>query len=334
MVQIGIIGVGGIAGAHLAGYARLPQASIVALCDKIPERAAGKAGEIALNIGTTSTAQVQARPYTDYRELLADPAVEAVDICLPTDLHAEVAIAALEAGKDVLSEKPMALQVADCDRMIAAAQRTGRILMIAQCIRFCPEYVFVKQMLDAGADGRVLSATFRRLSGMPRWTSEHWMEDPARCGGAILDLHIHDVDYIAYLLGLPRQVVAYGVEDQYGISQVLATYLYDTTSAVHAEGGWHYHDGYPFRMTFTICLEGATIEMEPGRPLTVYRNGQEPWTPELPATDLYMNEIAYFLDCVAAGTPPTIVTPFDARETVRLVHAEIASMRRGGPVTL
>jgi predicted dehydrogenase len=335
MVNIGIIGVGGIAGAHLAGYRHLPQARIVALCDKIPDRAAGKAGEMQLNIGTTGGTAVQARPYTDYRALLDDPEVEAVDICLPTDLHAEVAVAALQAGKHVLSEKPMALSVADCDRMIAAAEAAGRILMIAQCIRFCPEYQVVKAMADSGDYGQVTHALFRRLSAMPRWSTDHWMEDPARSGGGIFDLHIHDADYITYLLGLPTAVDVRGVENAQGIGQVMAAYHYPHTQAVFAEGGWSYHAGFPFRMTFTVCFETATVEYDSARgPLTIFRDGQDPEVPALPPGDLYTNEIAYFLACVATNTPPRVVTAFDARETIRMVAAEAASVRSGRPVAL
>ena len=114
-----------------------------------------------------------------------------VDVCLPTDLHAEVTVAALEAGKHVLCEKPMALTVAECDRMVAAAKASGRFLMIAHCIRFWPEYIALKEIVDSGQYGKVTSALFRRISGLPKWSE--WFPNPQRSGGAILDLHIHDV---------------------------------------------------------------------------------------------------------------------------------------------
>ena len=190
-------------------------------------------------------------------------------------------------------------------------------------------------MADSGADGKITHALFRRLSGMPRWSSDHWMEDPRRSGGGIFDLHIHDADYVNFLLGMPTAVDARGVEDAHGIGQVMCAYHYPHTQAVFAEGGWCYHDGFPFRMTFTVRFEGATVEYDSARgPLAIFRDGCEPEIPTLPAGDLYTNEIAYFLDCVATGTAPTVVTAFDARETIRLVAAEAASVRGGRPVAL
>jgi len=335
MVNIGIIGLGGIAGAHVAAYGTLENARIVARCDRDPARAAGKAGGIVINLGAGDTATGDARVYTDYRELLLDPAVEAVDICLPTDLHAEVAVAALRAGKHVLCEKPMALTVADCDRMIAAADAADRILMIAHCIRFWPEYTVLKEIVDGGQYGKVTYASFRRLSPLPDWSEGDWMLDPGRSGGSILDLHIHDADFVAYLLGMPRKVFATGLEDEHGISQLIAEYIYDTPGLILAEGGNCYPKGFPFRMTFLVHLEGATVEWDaPRAPLTVYSEGASPLTPPLPDGTGYSREIASFLDCVERNIQPVVVSPFDARETIRLIQAEIESLHSGKPVDL
>jgi len=333
-MNIGIVGVGGIAGAHLGGYRKIDNAQITALCDIIPERASGTTHESALNIGTVGGGTaLQVKSYLDYREFVRDPDIEMVDVCLPTDLHAEVTIAALEAGKHVLCEKPMALNVEDCDRMIAAANASGRSLMIAQCIRFWPEYAVVKELVDSGKYGKVTSALFRRLSGLPKWSE--WFPKPERSGGAILDLHIHDVDFINYLLGLPKRVVAVGVEDEHGIGQVMTRYCYDGDEAIFAEGGWYYPPSFPFRMTFVVRMEGATVEYDPGnKPFTVYPEDGAPFTPELQDGDGYYHEIAYFIDCISRGVAPEIVTAWDARETIRMVLAEAESVRSGKAVEL
>ncbi len=241
MINVGIVGVGGIAGVHVSGYSKIDSARITALCDIIPERASGKIVSSTLNIGTVGggARRLQVASYVELsRNSCRIPDIEVVDVCLPTDLHAEVAVAALEAGKHVLCEKPMALTVEDCDRMIAAAKASGRFLMVAHCIRFWPEYVALKEMVDSGKYGKVTSALFRRLSGLPKWSP--WFPEPALSGGAILDLHIHDVDYIQHLLGMPKRVVAGGVEDEHGIGQVMTRYCYDGGEAVYAEGGWYY----------------------------------------------------------------------------------------------
>ncbi|MHB9109093.1 MAG: Gfo/Idh/MocA family protein [Armatimonadota bacterium] len=335
MVNIGIIGLGGIAGAHIPAYDALPNARLVARCDRDPARAAGTAGGVAINLGAGDTGTAAARACTDYRELLRDPEVEAVDICLPTDLHPEVAVAALEAGKHVLCEKPMALTVAECDRMIAAAEASGRILMIAHCIRFWPEYAALKALVESGQYGRVTYAMFRRLSPLPDWSAGDWMLDPGRSGGSILDLHIHDADFVAYLLGMPRKVFAVGLQDATGISQLIAEYIYDEPRLILAEGGNCYPKGFPFRMTFLVHLDGASVEWDGARgPLTVYPEGGEPYTPPLPEGTGYTREIAYFLDCVERNAQPTLVSAFDARETIRLIQAEVASLHSGQPVEL
>lgn len=332
MINIGIVGVGGIAGVHLSSYRALENAHIAALCDIIPERARGEQLVSAINIGAVDGGgALQVASYLDYREFVRDADIEVVDICLPTDLHAEVAIAALEAGKHVLCEKPMALTVAECDRMIDAAQASGRFLMIAHCIRFWPEYLALKEIVESGQYGAITWAFFRRLSGLPKWSP--WFPDPKRSGGAILDLHIHDVDFIQYLLGLPSSVDAVGVEDAHGIGQVLTRYGYEQDAVIYAEGAWAYPPTLPFRMTFLVRLAGATVEYNPGeKPFTVYPEEGDPFTPALLPGDGYQREIAYFLECVTRGVAPSIVTAHDARESVRLVLAEAQSVRSGQPV--
>jgi len=335
MINIGIIGLGGIAGAHVAAYGTLENVRIIARCDRDPARAAGTAGGITINLGDGDTATGDANLYTDYRELLRDPEVQAVDICLPTDLHAEVAVAALRADKHVLCEKPMALTVADCDRMIAAAEESGRILMIAHCIRFWPEYAVLKELVNGGQYGKVTYANFRRLSPLPDWSEGDWMLDPGRSGGSIFDLHIHDADFVAYLLGMPRKVFATGLQDEHGISQLIAEYIYDTPGLILAEGGNCYPKCFPFRMNFLVHLEDATVEWDTARaPLTVYPEGAQPYAPELPAGTGYSREIACFLDCVERNIQPAVVSAFDARETIRLIQAEMESLCAGKPVEL
>ena len=333
MIKLGMIGMGGISGCHLGVYKQMTdRINIVACCDKIEERARGKAKDITINIATTQSTDLGATPYVDYRDLLADPEVEVVDICLPTDLHAEVAVAALRAGKHVLSEKPMALTVADCDRMVEAAEQADRVLMVAHCIRFWPEYVALKEMVDSAQYGNVLHAHFTRISGAPIWSSENWMMTPERSGGVMLDMHIHDVDYIRYLFGNPRQVTVRGREVDGLNLYAIVDYVYDNVDVVTAETGWDYIGGFPFRMTFRVVLENASVEWDAARgPMKVYPREGDPYTPELLPGDGYSREISYFLDCVEHGTKPTISTPFESRESIRLLRLEIDALHSGKP---
>ncbi|MHB0936453.1 MAG: Gfo/Idh/MocA family protein [Armatimonadota bacterium] len=334
MINVAIIGVGGIAGGHIAAYHELENANLLALCDVIPERAQGKGRTITTNLGTGEQQPLQVKKaYTDYRECLADAEIDMVDICLPSDLHAPVAIAALEAGKHVLCEKPMALTVEDCDRMIAAAEANHRLLMVAQVIRFWPEYLVLKDLVDSGTYGKLRTATFRRISSVPRWTSDGWMTDPERGGGCTLDLHVHDADFINYLLGLPREVYARGVEEDYGMSSIMVEYRYDDEKVVFAESAWLPAPEVPFRMPFIAYLECAVVDFE-SSPLKVYPLEGEPYTPELSPIGAMTAEINYFLECVEKGVPPVESSPQSTRDTIRMVLAEVESVHSGRPVGL
>lgn len=336
MLNIGMVGIGGISSVHLNAYNDLTdRAKIVARCDKIPERANGTAEGLTINIGGPSDVKIDAKAYTDYRQLIADPEVQVVDITLPTDLHAEVAVAALEGGKHVISEKPMARTVEECDRMIAAARASGKVFMVAHCIRFWPQYEFLKNAVEKGTYGKVQSAHFSRLSEKPTWSSENWLMNPGRSGGAILDLHVHDTDYISYLFGMPQAVASRGRENAEGIGYVFTDYQYNDGTKITAEGGWDYPAKFPFRMSFRVRFDNAVIEWdEPRAPLTVYPYQGEPVVPEMSAEFGYVREIRYFLDCVARNEQPVIVKPQDARESVRLIYAEMESIRSGRPVAL
>jgi len=336
MLKIGMVGIGGISSVHLDAYTQLAdRAKIVARCDKIPERANGTAEGLTINIGGPSTVKIDAKAYTDYRELVLDPDIDVVDVTLPTDLHADAAIAALEAGKNVISEKPMARTMEQCDRMIAAAKASGRTLMVAHCIRFWPEYEYLKELVDSGKYGKVTSAFFSRLSEKPIWSSENWLMDPKRSGGSILDLHVHDTDYITYLFGMPKAVSTRGRENEEGIGYAFTQYQYDNNVEVMAEGGWDYPAKFPFRMTFRVRFEGAVVEWDAARaPLTIYPYDGEQIVPEVSTEMGYLREIRYFLDCVARNEQPTTVKPNDARESVRIILAETESLRSGKPVAL
>jgi predicted dehydrogenase len=329
-MNIGLIGCGGISGVHIPAHVDYPSANIIAVCDLLEEAMARATAKITAKPGHGEQVAVLPKSYTDYHELLADPEVEIVDICLPTDLHAPVAIAAFAAGKHVICEKPMALTVADCDRMIDAAERAGRHLYIGQCIRLWPEYVAMMQLVESGQYGKLTSAFLQRISPFPGG----WFADPVRSGGAMFDLHIHDTDFIAYYFGMPTEVNVRGTEDARGVNYVMAEFRYPTHRMIYAEGG-DVAGPYPFQMGFRVMLEDATIEWHyPTLKLTVYPNGGAPYEPELHPLEGHAFLLNHFLDCLAKNAPSDVITPFQARETIRLLHLEIESVRTGKPVSV
>jgi predicted dehydrogenase len=192
-LRIGVIGAG-VGALHLSAYSKIPQAEIVALAGLDDERVRRVAAEY--NVPQT---------YRDYQDLLAAPGIDAVSVCLPNILHAPVSIAALQAGKHVLVEKPLARNVAEGREMIAAAEQAGRILMVSFDKRYRSDVQWIKRHIDAGALGRVYyaKAHWMRRSGIPRMGS--WFVSKEQAGGGpLIDLGVHVLDIAMYLMGEPR----------------------------------------------------------------------------------------------------------------------------------
>ena len=337
-INVGVIGLGMMGATHLDAYATLPQARVAAVADPNPDLRSGKAsasgnieGQAQGGVDLSSAAQ-----YADGYELIADPNVEAVDICLPTPLHLDFALAAMEAGKHVLIEKPLARTAEDAQRLVeAAAQHPEQIVMPAMCMRFWPGWDWLKQAIDAGTYGPVRAAHLRRVSPHPGGA---FYRDGDACGGAILDLHIHDTDFVQWCFGPPAAVSSRGyakVTDR--VDHVFTDYRYDVPDApgVTAEGGWAMADGFPFNMQYTVNFEQATVvfDLSASEPLTLYHEGKAQPI-DLPKGMGYEHEIRYFIECIAAGRQPERGTAADAARAVAIVEAEAQSIRDGQPVAV
>lgn len=338
-MKVGLIGFGVMGGVHAARYLRMPNAELVAIADMRPERLAAKEavqGNIPEENRTFNFDKIA--KFADGSELIAQADVDVVDICLPTFLHARYAVQALEAGRHVICEKPMALNAAEAERMCTAAERAGRQLMIAQCIRFWPEYLFLRKHVQEETFGRLLSLDMYRIGGRPIWSWENWFLDPARSGGPILDLHLHDLDFVHYLLGKPD-----GIQATARISPATGTYdtihaffTYTDGPQVHMRGGWS-NAQIPFQAGFDAWFERGVIRLD-GRadpPLQVFENliETEGKPAEYEAGDAYNNEIAYFLRCIEAGAPPAECLPESTRDSLWLIEQEIRAVTSGQTVS-
>src|SRR3954452_24275721 len=219
---------------HAANYRALgDRVRVKTLGSRRSDRAAG----IAESVGAALT--------DDLETAVADPDVDAVDVCLPTPLHREWAEAALGAGKHVFLEKPIALTLEDADAIVAAAGRSDRFLMVGLVLRFWPEYVELQRRVAAQELGRPIAVSTHRLSPPADWNT--WMQDPAQSGGVAVDLLIHDFDQLNWLLGTPRRVVARAPHP----GHVLATVEYAGASAV-AEGSMAMPNSYPFSSSIRV----------------------------------------------------------------------------------
>lgn len=341
MIRVAIIGAGFIGRNHFNQYEKLAgRAQVTAICDKQAERAAGDWSNVGGNIADAQGSKrdlAGIKPYADYRQALADPAIDMVDICAPTPLHKEITLAALAAGKHVLCEKPMALTVEDCDAMIAASRSAKGRFMIAQCIRWWPEYVCLKQFVDSGELGALKALHLRRQASTPDYSLNNWLLNPELSGGAVLDLHVHDVDYALYLFGRPRSVTAQGyLRPTGGMDRIHAMWHYGDDRVVQIEGYWDMPAGFGFNMGFTAVFETGAIvwDMNTGKPLTLYRPGREPASPSVPAADGYFGEIEYFISCVEKNKTPETSTPQDSREAVAIALAEKQSALAGKTVNI
>lgn len=335
MIRVGIVGLGFMGRMHYRCWKAAEGAQLTAVCEANPKviEAAGQSGGGNVAGAADRIDLSGLAVHSDLGELLASGAVDALSITLPTFLHADTTVKALEAGVHVLCEKPMALDLEQCDRMVAAARSAGRVLQIGHCIRFWPEYVVTRELVRSGQYGPVIGASFRRFSAMPNWNPDRWFTDEQRSGGQPMDLHIHDSDYIHYLFGLPQAVASTADGPQ---SYISSQYVYPDGKAVVAESTWRMAPSFGFEMSFVVVMEKATIIYDCTRApaFRVCPAEGEAFTPELPTGDGYEREIAHFVKAVHGGTVEPIVTPEQSRETIRLVLAEKTSAREGRRVSL
>jgi predicted dehydrogenase len=337
-LQVAIVGFGFMGQMHARVYQALPGVEIAAIVDPYAA-AAGFAGEMGLHCPILPSLE----------SALTREEVNIIDICLPTDLHAESIIAAARAGKHIFCEKPLALNIEQATRALKEVERSGVALQVGQCIRFWPEYQTLEEFSKSGAGGKLISLGLQRRASAPAYNRENWLHQARRSGGAALDLHIHDTDFIHHLLGTPCAVHSVGHQQQGVWTRIFTHYLFDSV-AVSAEGAWDMPPGWGFQMAFQAVFENAAVEYDSRTTPTLHltlndgpRNAMSFSKPQLeasgPATgnlsDLggYFNELRYFCDCLRTQQKPTIATGAQALESLRTVMAEIESLESGHIVT-
>ncbi|HZZ71188.1 MAG TPA: Gfo/Idh/MocA family oxidoreductase [Pirellulales bacterium] len=345
MLRVGLVGIGFMGWIHYLAYRRAKGVKLAAVCSRDARKLAGDWRGIRGNFGPPGE-QVDLSKLTKHRalaELLKDPEIDLVDLCLPPDLHCAAAVAALEAGKHVFCEKPIALTVAQADRMLAAARNSGKQLFIAHVLPFLPEYQFAWRAIQSERFGRPLGARFKRIISDPHWLPDFF--DPRKVGGPLVDLHIHDAHFIRLAFGQPASVTSRGrwrgavvefVETQFGFA--------DPSLIVSAASGVLQQQGRAFTHAFEIYLERATLlfdfavlEGQPVTlmPLTVLNEKGKAARPKLPAADPvdgFVSEIAEVAQAVKAGRPSALLDGSLARDALALCHQQTESVRRGKTV--
>lgn len=330
-MKVCILGFGGIAKSHARGYFATmnegKEQTLVAVCDICPERFSKLE---AINLGGSAPLDLsKIAQYTDWEEMLDKEQPDLVDICLPTYLHCEYAVKVMEKGYNVQCEKPLGLNKAECDTILAAAKRTGRQLFVGMCLRFEPLYLELKKMIDDRRYGEVKSAVFDRLSALPLWGFENWFPDVKRSGGVALDLHIHDVDIIRYLFGEPTAVTAATASSpECECITIHSTFHYDN-KMITAIGDWGRAQGTPFSMSYAVNFETATVLSDTNGNITVFPSGGEPFAYEYQHKDRMRQEELYFAS-VLGGAENTVISAEDAARSVEVVEILKQSAARGG----
>ena len=323
MLKVGLIGCGFMGIMHAKCYNAIDGVEVKAVADLRPDKAA--------ECAVFTNADI----YPDADALLQNADVDIIDICLPTYLHTEFALKAMDKVKYVFIEKPAALTAAEGDAMLEKSAATSCNVQIGQVIRFWDEYVQLKKWVDEGTFGKVVNASFRRISPTPEWGWNDWLRKPVFSGGASQDLHIHDVDFVLSLFGEPIRVAS--VHNTLGEGKsYIHTIMQYADFPVGVEGTWGLPPTFPFNASYRVCFEKATMEFDGGK-LTKYDdNGVYPVEIEklqlaggesggnISDLGAYYNELKYFTDCAKAGTAPQKARLCDAVQSLKFVLNEIA----------
>jgi predicted dehydrogenase len=340
MIKVGLVGLGFMAMTHIKAYRCLGGVRLGALCSPSGRHLDGDFSDVSGNIGDQEPIRVDmsfVKPSRIFAELLENPDIHVIDICAPTRAHPELALAALRAGKHVLCEKPLARNSRLAREIVQAAQGAGGYFMPAMCLRFWPEWAWLKRVIEDKNYGEARDARFRRVAQPPGWGRNSYF-DGAQSGGALLDLHIHDTDFIQYCFGRPRSVFATGYSRYSGaIDHVVTQYQVASGAVVHAEGSWAMTEGFGFNMAYTVNFENATADYDLARgpeALRLFEPGRAPRTIQCEGGDGYQGELRHFVESIKTKTPPSVVTAADGLSAVEICEAEEESIKTGARVAL
>ncbi len=331
MIKVALIGAGYIGRAHASALSKIKNAQIAAVVDNFEEN------------GTKVAQEFNAKYFKNIDELLKNADIDCVDICVPTFAHPETAIKAANAGKHVMCEKPLALTLKDADEMIKAAKTNNIKAMTGHVLRFWPEYVKIKEIIDSGYLGAPIHVFSERLAVTPDWQVGNWDKSEKFSGGAALDLHIHDLDLLIWLFGRPEIVKAQGVLDpanpkEGGFSHMFTTAQFKGGKSGFAEGGWAFKGSFPFTMAVRILCEKGTVEwtFRAGKNIEerglaanikIYGNDGSVETIEAMQSDAFFNELSYFVDCIENNKPIEMATFEDGRMALEFALAAVKSAR-------
>jgi predicted dehydrogenase len=330
MLRLGLLGAGTIADIHTGSLKSIPEARVTrihAASESDRTSLAAKRGAVAVD---------------DPQEVIGADDVDAVLVCTPTESHADYTVAALEAGKHVFCEKPMALRLDDADRMIAASERSGKVLMVGLVLRWFHEFRKIHDLVTGGTVGTVKIARTTRAAGFPRGRDD-WYADHDRSGGLAMDMITHDYDFLRWCFGEVDRVMARGLAPR-GLDHLdycLVLLRFRSGVIAHVEGSWAHPAGTFFTRADLAGTEGSiSFDSRKAVPFTMSRHqtstggGSGVAVPESPVeASPYLQEMRHFLSA-CRGEAPLQVTAQDGRAALRIALAVNESIRTGQPVSL
>ncbi|HLA84537.1 MAG TPA: Gfo/Idh/MocA family oxidoreductase [Thermoguttaceae bacterium] len=334
MIKVGITGLGFMGMIHYLAYQRVRGATVAAVCEVDRTRLAGDWRGIKGNFGPAGRKMNLAgiARYETLDKMLADPAIDLVDICLPPETHAEAVLKSLAAGKHVFCEKPIAIKPADAERMVKAARRAGRQLLIGQVLPFISAYRFAYRLVTSGKYGKLKGAHFKRIISDPVWMKDYW--DPAKGGGPVIDLNIHDTHFVRLLCGMPTAVHTVGRMRGKVVELFHTHFLFkDPELMVTVAGGTIDQQGRPFTNAYEIYLDRATIVFDSGAglPVTVLTGDGRVKRPTLSGgdpVDDFALEIQEVVRAARTNTPSPLLDGQLACDALALSYKQAESVAK------
>lgn len=285
-----------------------------------------------------------ARTYGTGMELIEKETPDFVHICLPSYLHAEHAIAAMRRGCHVFVEKPVCLTQEECEQLLAAERETGVKVMVGQVLRSFPEYLYLKKVYEEGSLGELKSLVMQRICGRVKWGFENWFHDEKKSGSVVLDLHIHDLDFLRYMMGEPDSFeVKASAYDTGMINHIAATYEYGR-AFVTAEAIWDESPSLEFEPSFRANFAEGTLSFNGTKTpsLTLFKKDGEIEYPDLQVKQMhdtsmginisdlgpYYLEIRYFIECIKQDRKVELAPLEEGVRSVLLGIKELAAARK------
>ncbi|WP_442481731.1 Gfo/Idh/MocA family protein [Aeoliella sp. SH292] len=346
MLRIGIAGLGFMGMIHYLNYQRIRGVKVAAIATPEPERRAGDWRGIKGNFGPPGE-QMDLRgveTFASVDDMIDQANVDVIDITLPPALHAPAAIRALAAGKHVFCEKPIAMTITDGMKMVKAAAKADRRLLVGHVLPFFPEYAWARKVIDSKQYGEVIGGAFRRVISDPTWLPNYWNAE--KVGGPMLDLHVHDAHFIRLLFGKPKSLSTTG--RMHGdLAEFWHTqFQFDSGATVEATSGTIEQQGRPFDHGFEIHLEDATLVFEfavmgekqgylcpptlldsTGKVKEAKLSGGDPM-------DAFQSELKEVARSLAANETSDLLGAELALDAVEMCHAQSKSLATGKVVKL